>query len=335
MSIIILLLCLVLIFSFYSLYKEKTKLKQSEIAYNELKEIQDNEIRERFKEEYKERIDELDQQVEKILDLIEEKQKEKNQIESLIKEKQDFNNSLFKVREDELNRLIEEKRKEKEVALKAQLEKEKEEKIEEYNKQLENFLTEQVLLKAEYQQQVNEIKRELDEFRAKRSAINEQLRREEELANEIDFHRIILNQNDKEDISYLISIEQNIHNKELLYKLIWSEYIQKSFNQMIKNICGNKTYKNVIYCIENINNHKKYIGKTSADVSKRWTEHVKNSLNIGGIKRQPVHNAMYGHWDEFTFSILEEVLDEKLSEREKYYISFFETDKYGYNMKVG
>ena len=175
----------------------------------------------------------------------------------------------------------------------------------------------------------------LDEFQAKRNAINEQLRREEELANEIDFHRIILNQADKEDISFLISIEQKIHNKEILYKLIWSEYIQKPFNQMIKNICGNSSHKNVIYCIENINNHKKYIGKTTAEVSKRWTEHVKNSLNIGGIKKQLVHEAMFGHWDEFTFSIIEEVQNEKIGEREKYYISFFETDKYGYNLKSG
>ena len=90
-----------------------------------------------------------------------------------------------------------------------------------------------------------------------------------------------------------------------------------------------------IYCIENINTHKKYIGKTSAEVTKRWTDHLKNSLNIGGIKRQPIHDALFGHWDEFTFRVIEEVKDEKLSEKEKYYISFFQTDKYGYNVKSG
>jgi len=54
---------------------------------------------------------------------------------------------------------------------------------------------------------------------------------------------------------------------------------------MTKNIFGNRSPKNVIYCIENITTHKKYIGKTSAEVTKRWTDHLKNSLNIGGIKR--------------------------------------------------
>ena len=104
---------------------------------------------------------------------------------------------------------------------------------------------------------------------------------------------------------------------------------------MLKKIFGSKIPKNVIYCIENIKLHKKYIGKTSAEVSKRWTEHIKSSLSIGGIKHQNIHDALFEHWDEFTFSIMEEVVDNKLSEREKYYINFFETDKFGYNQKGG
>lgn len=200
------------------------------------------------------------------------------------------------------------------------------------NKDLErDFITKQAQILGE----IEAIQYDLDQFKAKQDAINEAIRRAEELQNEMDMHRIILTDNNKEDISYLVSIEQNIHNKDLLYKLIWSEYIQKPFNQMIKNIFGNRSPKNVIYCIENITTHKKYIGKTSAEVTKRWTDHLKNSLNIGGIKRQPIHDALFGHWDEFTFSIIEEVKDDKLSEREKYYISFFETDKYGYNVKGG
>ena len=327
----ILSLCAVCLSIFFLIKKNK--------KYKELKNLQDEEIRSRFEQEFDKEINERKEGIASL-------EKEAKKIQQEISEKQNFNNSLFKIREDELNRLIEAKRQEKESALSTLIEKEKQqrflrldqeekEKISLYTKQFDEFLEGIELNKQKYLEEINEVKKELNEYKSKRQAVNEQLRREEELANEIDFHRIVLNSLDKDDIHYLISIEQNIHNKEILYKLIWSEYIQKSFNQMIKNICGNKTYKNVIYCIENINNHKKYIGKTTADVSKRWTEHVKNSLNIGGIKRQLVHDAMFGHWDEFTFSILEEVKDEKLGEREKYYISFFETDKYGYNLKGG
>lgn len=190
--------------------------------------------------------------------------------------------------------------------------------------------------KEEKEAELAYIKKELAEFQAKRAAINEQLRREEELANEQDFHRIILSNNDKEDIHYLLSIEQNIHNKELLHKLIWTEYIQRPFNTTLKNILGNKSPKNVIYCIENINNHKKYIGKTRGEYKDRQVNHLKASLNIGTISHQYIHDALFGHWDEFVFYILEEVKDDnKLNEREKYYINFYEADKYGYNQKVG
>ena len=335
---IILILFLTILYSSF-LSKEKKK-------YNDLKTLQDEELKKRYEEEFKESINKIKEKEKKEKEGIEQLEKQKKNLQQEIDEKQRFNSSLFKLREDELNRLIEEKKKEKEKTLEAVLLKEEHDARAQYTQKFSQWVEEQEKKKEEslneflerqvlYQQQIDEIKAELDEFQAKRNAINEQLRREEELANEVDFHRIILSSVDKEDISFLISIEQKIHNKEILYKLIWSEYIQKPFNQMIKNICGNNSHKNVIYCIENINNHKKYIGKTTAEVSKRWTEHVKNSLNIGGIKKQLVHEAMFGHWDEFTFSIIEEVQNEKIGEREKYYISFFETDKYGYNLKSG
>lgn len=190
--------------------------------------------------------------------------------------------------------------------------------------------------KEEKEAELAYIKKELADFQAKRAAINEQLRREEELANEQDSHRIILSDNDKEDIHYLLSIEQNIHNKELLHKLIWTEYIQRPFNTTLKNILGNKSPKNVIYCIENINSHKKYIGKTRGEYRDRQINHIKASLGIGTLSHQYIHDALFGHWDEFVFYILEEVKDDnKLNEREKYYINFYEADKYGYNQKVG
>jgi Sec-independent protein translocase protein TatA len=183
--------------------------------------------------------------------------------------------------------------------------------------------------------ELQNLQAELEDYRKKRNANNQQILREEKLRQGQDFHRILLTDTAKNDIGYLLSIEHNIHNKELLHKLIWSEYIQKPFQQTLKNVLGNRDPRNVIYCIENINTHKKYIGKTQGEVSKRWINHIKASLSIGTISHQSIHDALFAHWDDFTFSILEEVENESLSDREKYYISFFETDKYGYNLKVG
>ena len=158
----------------------------------------------------------------------------------------------------------------------------------EYKTELENNYNG---LSKHYMTELTNITLELEEYQAKRAAINEQLRREEELANEQDFHRIVLSTNDKEDIHFLLSIEDNIHNKELLHKLIWTEYIQRPFNSTLKNILGNRNPKNVIYCIENINNHKKYIGKTRGEYKDRQINHLKASLGIGTISHQYIHDA--------------------------------------------
>jgi group I intron endonuclease len=80
----------------------------------------------------------------------------------------------------------------------------------------------------------------------------------------------------------------------------------------------------VIYKITNLKTGEIYIGKTKAEVSKRWTEHIKTSLNIGTVARSKIHDALFSNWDNFSFEVLERVEDEtQLSSREKFYISFY------------
>ena len=110
--------------------------------------------------------------------------------------------------------------------------------------------------------QLEELKKEIEDFRIRRESLNEVIRKEREMESLQDSHRIQLSDFDKEDIHFLVSLEDKIHNKELLHKLIWTEYLQKPFNQMINRICGANIPKNVVYCIENIETHEKYIGKT-------------------------------------------------------------------------
>lgn len=218
--------------------------------------------------------------------------------------------------------------------------------IEEYRALTNEFFNSELELQKEQIEQVKEqkedllkdietVKAELEVERSKRAAINEEIRKQEEKEKYNENHSVQLTDNEKEDIHFLLSLEDRLHNKQPLYKLIWSTYLQQAYKDTFHNILGNRNPKNVIYCIENINTGKKYIGKTSAEVSKRWTEHIKTSLNIGAIKTTNIHKALYNHWDEFIFYILAETEKEKLSEMEKYYIRFYESDKYGYNIKAG
>lgn len=189
---------------------------------------------------------------------------------------------------------------------------------------------------SEKQAQIDKIEQELNEAQAKRDSINQEILRERAINEQRDFYRICLTDKDLEDINYLLSIFDKIRNKEVLAKLIWSEYLQNPFKRMINNVLGGKEIKNVIYKITNIDTKEIYIGKTSGLVTNRWIEHIKTSLNIGTIKSANIHKALYGKWDRFTFEVLQIVSEnEKLGDCEKYWINFYQSTIYGYNMKSG
>ena len=197
-------------------------------------------------------------------------------------------------------------------------------------------MTAQAAAAAEIQKSIDEMVKVLNDYATKQATINEAIMRQRAIEEQQDFYRICLSQDSKADINYLISIIPNMKNPTILYKLIWSEYIQKPFNQMLKNVLGTTDPRNVIYSITNLKTNEIYIGKTKAEVSKRWTEHIKSSLNIGMIKSAKIHEALYNHWDDFVFAIVEKVPSEvSLSEREKFYIDFYQSNICGYNLKSG
>ena len=93
-----------------------------------------------------------------------------------------------------------------------------------------------------------------------------------------------------------------------------------------------------IYKIENKINHKVYIGKTIRDVTVRWQEHIRESLNQQD--NIPLHNAIrkYGI-ENFDFSIIEDNIEnvDKLNQREKEYIIKYNSLSHekGYNVAKG
>lgn len=97
-----------------------------------------------------------------------------------------------------------------------------------------------------------------------------------------------------------------------------------------------------IYKIENLINGKKYIGQ-SIDIETRWAEHKRiNERSLETIKQKyPLYLAFkkYG-LENFSFEVLEICSKEKLDEREKYYIDYYNSyidneNSMGYNLTRG
>lgn len=91
-----------------------------------------------------------------------------------------------------------------------------------------------------------------------------------------------------------------------------------------------------IYKIQNKINNKIYIGQTVANPNRRWMQH-KNNIKRDYLQHLALYKAMnkYGI-ENFLFEVLEEVPNENLDEREKYWIKYFNSyGKNGYNMTLG
>lgn len=186
--------------------------------------------------------------------------------------------------------------------------------------------------KSKYEEEIKEIQQQLANFKSARRAIIEEQKRQEEIATNQQFYMLQISEYDKEDIKQLRTIEPLLHNKDVLNKLIWSTYYQTPLKDLIGRIIGPKKISG-IYKITCIDNRKAYIGK-SVDVSERWIQHLKSSLEIGTIAKNQLYTLMKEKGAErFTFEILEEVEKDKLLERESYWIKFYETDSFGLNMK--
>ena len=90
-----------------------------------------------------------------------------------------------------------------------------------------------------------------------------------------------------------------------------------------------------IYKIVNDINEKIYIGKTCQSLERRFQEHLSSYENREKEKR-PLYSAMkkYGI-EHFHISLIEECEDAKASEREAYWIEFYQSYIKGYNATLG
>ena len=145
------------------------------------------------------------------------------------------------------------------------------------------------------------------------------------------FWCIQIPEQDREDIHYLLTqVAPQVRNKDIIPKLVWSEYLQKLTQELMKR--AKIEDKPGIYKITNVTTGKCYVGK-STKVKQRLIDHIKGSVGISTIADQKIHHAMLdgGLWD-WTFECICYCDKDQLSEKEKYYIDFFKAKDWGYNV---
>jgi hypothetical protein len=148
------------------------------------------------------------------------------------------------------------------------------------------------------------------------------------------FWCIQIPEQDREDIHYLLTqVAPQVRNKDIIPKLVWSEYLQKLTQELMKR--AEIEDKPGIYKITNVTTGKCYVGK-STKVKQRLIDHIKGSVGISTIADQKIHHAMLdeGLWD-WTFECICYCDKDQLSEKEKYYIDFFKAKDWGYNIVGG
>ena len=212
------------------------------------------------------------------------------------------------------------------------LELEEKRKQELLQRQLDDFIASAAETKKSVNDEIEELKLLLEDYKSKRDLINQAIVHEKEIREQQDFYRIVLNESDKEDIQLLNTIEMRLHSREALYKLIYDVFYKKPLNDMINRVLQGKEFCG-IYRITNLKTNEAYIGK-STNIKTRWQNHCKTAIGLDGMARTKIHSAMkeYGI-DNFSFEVLEKCTKENYSEREKYWINFYETNVYGYNIQ--
>ena len=212
------------------------------------------------------------------------------------------------------------------------LELEEKRKQELLQRQLDDFIASAAETKKSVNDEIEELKLLLEDYKSKRDLINEAIVHEKEIREQQDFYRVVLSESDKEDIQILNTIEMRLHSREALYKLIYDVFYKKPLDDMLNRVLEGKEFCG-IYRITNLKTNESYIGK-STNIKNRFKQHIRTAIGLDGVARTKIHSAMkeYGI-DNFSFEVLEKCTKENYSEREKYWINFYETNVYGYNIQ--
>lgn len=172
-----------------------------------------------------------------------------------------------------------------------------------------------------------EIKRQIaDKHKIYEAIVEDQRRKARQKADE-NFCRLTISEEDLKEIEKIREITPYLKNPEVLNKVLWTSYYQKPYQDLIARLF-NVTKPSGIYKITCLPDSKIYIGQ-SVNVPNRFSEHIKRGLGAEPATKNRLYSAMK-KWgvENFTFELMEEVPKDKLNERERYWIDYFQSAEF-------
>lgn len=111
-------------------------------------------------------------------------------------------------------------------------------------------------------------------------------------------------------------------------------YYENPYTDLIGRVLEN-TQTCGIYKITNLENQQCYIGK-AVDIASRWKTHIKCGIGAENTSRNKLYTAMLEKGVEnFSFEVIEKCAPDELDEHERFWINYFRSMEYGYNMRLG
>ena len=215
-----------------------------------------------------------------------------------------------------------------------ELDKQKKEIFDNYGEVVKEYEEKKARAKEKYDKVMEEYNTTITKKKEEIQNLIEQFKKDEEARKEADFYRIPISSAAKNDIDKLKGVAAQLSKPMVLFKLIWKEYYENGFNAMIGRVLGGDKDKSGIYKITNINNQMVYVGQ-AVNIGSRWRTHVKRGLGCEEKTNNRLYTAL---WEEgvenFTFQVVEFCDRKDLTEREKFYIDFYNSKDYGYNSKI-
>lgn len=249
--------------------------------------------------------------------------------------------NLINERIQEIDQLMDEQRQRRQESLdetfnekKSVLESELERILKECQQQAENakeWMAEQI---EEAQAKVKEYQLAEEQQRERFESLRKPLLQYEMDKQAKLFYTIQLPEEYRDDIEFLLTtVAAKVQHPDIISKLVWAEYVKPNLDDTFKRI--EIKAEPGIYKLTNIDSGKAYIGK-STDIKKRIADHFKSAVGCRTIADQAVHHEILktGFWN-WSIEVLTYCEKDKLSELEKYYIDFFDTQTFGYNRNAG